>query len=158
MKSSLPVDVFDSLQQILRLFRTCIRQALESVHPELTFNEMRMLMHTGENPGVTQKELVEHSRIDKAQMARTLARLQDHGWLERSPSQNDKRVRCLHLSPAGWEIFAKLRELRARVAQQLLRDCPPDAQAQLLVLLKQACGSAHGNAAALDVTTDEACV
>lgn len=149
MTSSLPVEIFDSLHALLRPFRVRMRKSMEDVHPELTFNEMRILMRTGREPGITQKDLVEHSRIDKAQMARTLARLQEQGWLKRSHSERDKRVRCLHLSAQGEELFARLRNVQERVATELLRDCSSPLQAQLLALLQQAGKSAHRHAGIL---------
>lgn len=143
MTLPLPVNVFDSLHDLLHLYRTRLRKALETVHPELTFNEMRILMRTGLRPGITQKALVEHSQTDKAQMARTLARLQDQGWLSRSPSENDKRVRCLRLSPQGEQVYMQLRDAQEQVAAELLHDCPPATQARLLALLREVHGSAQ---------------
>lgn len=138
MSSPNPVEVFDSLHELLQLFRTRLRGSLEAVHPELTFNEMRVLMRTGREPGITQKDLVEYSHTDKAQMARLLAHLQDKGWVERSASESDKRVRCLHLSRQGQWLFSQLRELQEQIASELLQDFSPSEQRQLLALLQQA--------------------
>ncbi len=146
MNPTLPLDIFDGLHELQHLFRARMRKAMEAVHPELTFNEMRILMGTGHRPGITQKDLVERSHADKAQMARLLAHLETRGWLTRRPGAHDKRVRCLHLSAQGQRLFEHLRGLRERVAAELLRDCPPPAQAQLLALLRQACGSAGAGA------------
>ena len=146
MSPSSPVDVFDTLHELQHLFRARMRKSIEAVHPELTFNEMRILMHAGRQPGITQRDLVEHSHADKAQMARILAHLQDRGWLTRSASESDKRVRCLHLSAQGRQLFTRLRSLQEQVAAELLQDCPPPLQAQLLALLKQARSSAAANA------------
>lgn len=95
-------------------------------------------MHTGRNPGITQKDLIDHSHADKAQMARMLAHLEDRGWLERIASESDKRVRCLHLSGQGRQLFAQLRDLQHQVASELLKDCPQAVQKQMLALLQQA--------------------
>lgn len=143
MTIPLSVDVFDNLHDLLRLYRIRMRKSVEAVHPELTFNEMRILMHAGRRPGITQKDLVEHSQTDKAQMARTLARLQEQGWLSRSPSENDRRVRCLRLSAQGRQLYMQLRSLQEQVATELLRHCPSSTQAQLLALLRQAHDSAQ---------------
>lgn len=142
----LSADIFDALHELLRLFRSRMRKSMESIDPELTFNETRVLMHVGQRPGVTQKDLVERSHTDKAQMARTLAQLQDKGWLERSAGMADKRVRCLHLSAQGRELYARLRGMREALAAELLQDCPAELQTQLLDLLHQARDSArrHG--------------
>lgn len=142
MSSSIAADVFEVLHDLLHLFRARLLQSLEAVQPGLTFNEFRILMHTGRHPGITQKELVEHSHTDKAQMARTLAQLQDQGLLERSASEADKRVRCLQLSAQGQQLFKQLRNQREQIACELLRDFPAAQQVLLHELLLQALGSA----------------
>ncbi|MBL5976885.1 MarR family transcriptional regulator [Comamonas sp. NyZ500] len=143
MSSSIAADVFEVLHDLLHLFRARLLESLEAVQPGLTFNEFRILMHTGRHPGITQKELVEHSHTDKAQMARTLAQLQDKGWLERSASEADKRVRCLQLSARGQQLFDQLRSRREQIATELLSDFPAAQQALLHDLLLQARDSAQ---------------
>lgn len=143
MSSSIAADVFEVLHDLLHLFRARLLRSLEDIQPGLTFNEFRILMHTGRHPGITQKELVEHSHTDKAQMARTLSQLQDKGWLDRSASEADKRVRCLQLSAQGRQLFTQLGSLREQIATELLRDFPADQQTQLRELLKLALHSAR---------------
>lgn len=143
MSSSIAAEVFEVLHDLLHLFRARLLESLEAVQPGLTFNEFRILMHTGRHPGITQKELVEHSHTDKAQMARTLAQLQDKGWLERSASEADKRVRCLLLSAQGQQLFDQLRHRREQIATELLSDFPEAQQGLLHELLLQARDSAQ---------------
>lgn len=143
MSSSLAADVFEVLHDLLHLFRARLLQSLERIQPGLTFNEFRILMHAGRHPGITQKELVEHSHTDKAQMARMLTQLQDKGWLERSASEADKRVRCLQLSAQGLQLFSQLKNQREQIAAELLRDFPVEQQTQLRELLKLALNSAR---------------
>lgn len=137
MNPSLAVEVFDTLHELQHLFRSRMRKSMEAVHPDLTFNEMRVLMRAGRHPGLTQRDLVENSHADKAQMARVLAHLQDRGLLTRSASKADKRVRCLHLSEQGQKVFARMRGLQERVAAELLADCAPSFQGQLLASLRE---------------------
>ena len=143
MSSSFAADVFEVLHDLMHLFRARLLQSLERIQPGLTFNEFRILMHTGRHPGITQKELVEHSHTDKAQMARMLTQLQDKGWLERSASEADKRVRCLQLSAQGQQLFAQLKNQREQIAAELLRDFPANQQKQLRELLTLALNSAR---------------
>ena len=143
MSSSLAADVFEVLHDLMHLFRARLLQSLERIQPGLTFNEFRVLMHAGRHPGITQKELVEHSHTDKAQMARMLTQLQDKGWLERSASEADKRVRCLQLSAQGQQLFAQLKNQREQIAAELLRDFPANQQKQLRELLTLALNSAR---------------
>lgn len=144
MSSSVTTDVFELLHDLMHLFRARLLQSLQALDAELTFNEFRILMHTGRHPGITQKELVEHSHTDKAQMARTLSQLQDKGLLERSASEVDKRVRCLQLSAQGLALFAQLRQQRERIAKDLLSAFPAAEQQQLRALLQYALDSAQG--------------
>lgn len=142
MSLHVSVEIFDALHELLRIFRARMRQNLESVGPDLTFGELRVLMYVGEHPDCAQKALVEHSHADKAQMARLLAQLQDKGWLTRSESIEDRRVRQLRLSTQGQRLFQQLGARRAKLAAELLKDCPAPVQAQLLELLTQARDSA----------------
>ena len=132
---SVSAEIFDVLHELVRTFRSRMRKSLEAVHPELTFNDVRVLMFVGRHPGRSQKELVEHSHTDKAQMARILTQLQEQGWLHRTESTEDRRVRCLHLSDQGQSLYNQLRETRAVLAGQLLAECPLPMQEQLLQLL-----------------------
>ena len=143
MSSYVTTDVFELLHDLMHLFRARLLKSLQELDSELTFNEFRILMHTGRHPGITQKELVEHSHTDKAQMARTLGQLQDKGWLQRSASEADKRVRCLQLSAQGLALFTQLRSKREEIATELLRDFPAPQQKLLHELLQQALVSAQ---------------
>ena len=146
MNAFLPLDVFDAMHELLFLYRSRLRRSMETVHPDLTFNEMRVLMHVGRQPGITQRDLVEHSHADKAQMARLLAQLQERDWLTRNASKEDRRVRCLHLSESGRQLFGRLRNLQEQVADELLQGCEPSLQTRLLPLLQQARDIAQENA------------
>ena len=99
MNASLPADIFEAMHELLHLFRSRMREDMESMEPGLTPNEVRVLMYVGRHPGRTQRDLVDHSHMDKAQLARMLAQLQEQGWLDREPDARDRRVRCLSLSP-----------------------------------------------------------
>ena len=76
-------------------------------------------------------------------MARMLTQLQDKGWLERSASEADKRVRCLQLSAQGQQLFAQLKNQREQIAAELLGDFPANQQKQLRELLTLALNSAR---------------
>jgi DNA-binding MarR family transcriptional regulator len=76
-------------------------------------------------------------------MTRTLTHLEERGWIKRSASENDKRVRCLNLNTRGKRIFTQLRSLQEQVAAEMLQGCPPPLQAQLLAMLQQARNSAR---------------
>lgn len=132
MSEPRPSDVFDALHGLLRSYRAHLVRTLSSVHPELTFNAVRALTFIGHNPGARQKELVQHSGADKAQIARMLSLLQDKGWLERLPNDHDKRSRCLALSAEGQALYQALQSVRHDLAITALQGVDA-AQQQALV-------------------------
>jgi DNA-binding MarR family transcriptional regulator len=121
MTASLPADIFEAMHELLHLFRARMREDLDTLGTELTPNEVRVLMFVGRHPGRTQKDLVDHSHMDKAQ-----------------PDARDRRVRCLRLSAQGQALFDRLRQSRQALAARLLKDWEPAAQQQLMQLLERA--------------------
>lgn len=141
MTTSSSLQIFENLHELLHMFRTRTRSHLEASHPELTLNEARVLLHTARHPGITQKDVIERSHTDKAQMTRILSSLETQGWITRTPSTADKRVRHLHLSPAGKQLVTQLQAVQQQVADELLGDWPEALRMQLLHTLQSA---AHG--------------
>lgn len=157
MNSTLPADLFELMHELLHLYRARMRSAMEGIHAELTFNEVRSLMYVGRHPGRTQSALVEHSHADKAQMARMLAQLEARGWLERRPDPADRRVRRLHLGAPGQALFDQISQARQRIAAELLQDCPAEQQATLQALLLQVRDRAQAVPAAPEAGCEKAC-
>ncbi|WP_159911447.1 MarR family winged helix-turn-helix transcriptional regulator [Pantoea sp. 18069] len=132
MTAKNPADVFDAMHDLMHAYRHRMRAAMQT---ELTPNEMRALLFVGRHPMRTQKDLVEHSGTDKAQIARMLNMLEEKGWLERVPHAQDARSRCLMLSPAGQAVFERMRERRRGITAQMLQDFAPEDQRLLQGLL-----------------------
>lgn len=137
MTSHAPTNVFEAMHDLVHVYRAHMVRTMAIVQPDLTLNEVRALMFVGRHPGATQKELVAHSGADKAQVARMVGLLQDKGWLDSLPNADDKRSRCLRLSPEGVALHQALREARRGVAASLLKSCDAVTQAQLMDLLAQ---------------------
>ena len=141
MTAKTPADVFDAMHDLMHAYRHRMRAAMQT---ELTANEMRALMFVGRHPMRTQKELVQHSGADKAQIARMLGTLEEKGWLERLPHPRDARSRCLTLSPAGQAVFERMRERRRGITVQLLQGLSEDEQLLLQGLLERMLGDLAG--------------
>jgi len=141
--SSTPLKVFETLHQLLHLFRREIRQNLEQSDSDLTFGELRVLAFIGRTPQCTPSTLVEFSRTDKAQIARTISKLHKKGLIERRQCETDRRRQRLSLSPAGDVIFQKLNKDRATIAAKLLQHCDEPLLDDLLKQLQKARSSAE---------------
>lgn len=141
MSTSASCDIFHSLHALLHHFKSRMLEQLALQQPDMSFVEMRLLMLAGQQPGVSQKVLVERSHLDKAQITRTLAALEMQGWLERCTDAQDKRIRCLHLTAQGQALFAEMAAWQQALAQTMFGHWPP----QVLALLQT---SLHGLSAA----------
>lgn len=135
MTSQTPADVFEAMHELMHAYRRRMRAAAHAIQPDLTHNEMRALLFVGRHPMRTQSDLVEHSGADKAQIARMLNLLEERGLLERVPHPQDKRSRCLSLSPTGQAVCDTMRASRRSVTQQMLQGFAPEEQQQLQGLL-----------------------
>ena len=72
---------------------------------------------------------------DHSTVSRQLAKLEDLGLLERSPSPADGRVSLLKPSAAGRRMLAAFAKTRRKLLEELLRDWDTQERAQLLRLL-----------------------
>lgn len=135
MTAQTPADVFEAMHDLMHAYRRRMRTAVHAIQPDLTHNEVRALLFVGRHPMGTQSDLVEHSGADKAQIARMLNMLEERGLLERVPHPQDKRSRCLALSPSGQAVCEAMRTSRRSVTQQMLQGFAPAEQQQLQGLL-----------------------
>lgn len=135
MTAQTPADVFEAMHDLMHAYRRRMRAAVHAIQPDLTHNEVRALLFVGRHPMRTQSDLVEHSGADKAQIARMLNLLEERGLLERVPHPQDKRSRCLALSPAGQAVCETMRTSRRGVTQQMLQGFAQEEEQQLQALL-----------------------
>ncbi len=72
--------------------------------------------------GVTSAELGKFLILDKATLSGTLDRLDEGGWIEKRPDENDKRVSRLFSSKKANELKNELIEIRRKGNEELLKD------------------------------------
>mgnify|MGYP000886971631 CR=1 FL=1 len=124
--------VQDALHNLSMAYRRQMRAALHAQSLQLTPNELKVLLFVGYTPLCMHKDVVTHTGADKAQVARMLQQMEAAQWLERVPHPQDKRSRCLRLSPQGETAFLTLRAHRRSLGTQML-DGIPEAQQHLLL-------------------------
>ncbi len=81
----------------------------------LKIAEFSILMLVARNPEVNQKQLGAELMISAPNMAVTLDRMVEQGWVERVRSTADRRAQHIHLTPAG----AQLAERASRIARTM---------------------------------------
>lgn len=132
----LPSAVQDALHNLSMAYRRQMRAALHVQSLQLTPNELKVLLFVGYTPLCMHKDVVTHTGADKAQVARTLQQMEAAQWLERVPHPQDKRSRCLRLSPQGEAAFLSLRAHRRSLGTHMLDGIPEDQQQLLLNMLR----------------------
>lgn len=129
-------DLLDALHDVLHAYRARMRAAALQLGCPLNPGALRVLLYVGRHPQCTHKDLVGHTRADKALVARTLNELEESGWIARLPHAQDRRSRALQLTARGQALFDELLACRAAVGRQMLHGCSPAQQHSLLVQLR----------------------
>ncbi len=81
------------------------------------------LVHLSERgDGLCQKELALAVGIDDSTLVRLIDLLAEHGLVERRVSARDRRLKLLHLTPAGRAAVADIRIKLAHIEDWLLED------------------------------------
>jgi len=72
------------------------------------FNTLLLLKHLGRNAGLSQNEICHHLIVSPSNITRLIDRLIADGFVERSSSKEDRRVKIIRISPEGSAILDKL--------------------------------------------------
>ena len=102
---------------------------------DLKVVEFSILMLVAANPQVNQKRLGEALDISAPNMAVTLDRLVERGWVERVRSTKDRRAMHIHLTTSGVDLVARAEKIAATMENPALRALSVAEKALLIELL-----------------------
>jgi len=86
---------------------------------------------------LTQIRLAERSMLDKTTMVVTLDELERKGLVIRRPSQEDRRVKLVAVTPEGKDVVGRGQEIVERMQRELLDTVPEDSRDAFVVALEQ---------------------
>ncbi|MGL4637645.1 MAG: MarR family winged helix-turn-helix transcriptional regulator [Beijerinckiaceae bacterium] len=95
----------------------------------------RVLHFVNRHPGLTIAALLDILQITKQSLARVLKDLIENGHVEQRAGVEDRRQRCLYLTPAGAALAGELAEKQGRRIQTALANAPPDARQTIRAFL-----------------------
>ena len=104
---------------------------------DLTSVQYAALVAIRTNPGVDATRLSSLIAFDRSTLGDVLERLEAKGWVVRSPSPSDKRVKLLALTPEGHQVLREVEAAVERVQERLLAPLAPEQRATLVRLLAQ---------------------
>lgn len=87
----------------------------------MTVTQYSLLSHLERLDGVTIGALAERMIMDPTTLTRNLRPLERKGFVASRPDREDKRSRCLHLTPAGLRAHEAARPAWARAQRQVER-------------------------------------
>jgi DNA-binding MarR family transcriptional regulator len=94
-----------------------------------------LMVLVASNPEVNQKQLGEALDVSAPNMAITIDRLVERGWVERVRSTQDRRAMIIHLTPAGRELVRRAQKIAATMEESTLAVLSPAERALLVELL-----------------------
>ncbi len=74
----------------------------------LVLREWRVMAMLARHEPLSASELVARSPLDKASVSRAIASLEQRGLVSVAPSTEDARVKMLHLTDAGWNLYGRI--------------------------------------------------
>ena len=80
---------------------------------DLKIVEFSILMLVAQNPQVNQKQLGQALDISAPNMAVTLDRMVERGWVERVRSMKDRRAQHIHLTAEGTQLVQRAERIAA---------------------------------------------
>jgi DNA-binding MarR family transcriptional regulator len=91
---------------------------------------------------VRQTDLAARLMLDKTSMARTIGRLEDHGYVRRAQDEHDARAYTISLTPRARNIRDKVFPVLKNWTAALLRGFTPAEQEQFIAFLIKAAKNA----------------
>lgn len=102
--------------------------------------DYRVLQALSENAPLSQVAIGSIARLDRRDVAVTLAALEEDALIERSPDPDDARRNVVEMTPAGRARLAQLDAIVASVQEEVLAPLDDDARGHLLAALRLIAG------------------
>ena len=102
---------------------------------DLKVVEFTIGMLVASNTEVNQKQLCQALDVSAPNMAVTLDRMAERGWIERVRGTHDRRNQIIHLTAAGRELIQRAEKISATMEQGVLRALSAAERAMLIELM-----------------------
>lgn len=109
----------------------------------ITASQLAAFLAVHIQPGLQQRELAATLNWDEATVGGMVRRLEAQGWLERRSSPRSRRGRAIYMTPAGHELYNRIKPSVIQVQKNLLKALAPQERKQLLYLLSKMMGETN---------------
>lgn len=109
--------------ELFRLIGSIARKATREVNQEvkpykLDNNLFLYLLRIMENPGITQRELIEIVQVDKTTMSKALKKLIEQGYIKKEVNRENKNFKKLLPNEKAYEIKQQLIKIEENYVKQ----------------------------------------
>jgi len=104
---------------------------------DLRVTEFSILMLVAANGAVNQKQLGQALDISPPNMAVTIDRMVEHGWVERVRGTHDRRAQHIHLTPRGRQLAEQSHAISLTMEEPALTALSRAERALLIELLRK---------------------
>ena len=126
--------LFHEIHQKSRLSVKEVNEALKEF--DLYSTQWSILFCIKQFGCMTQKEIWQYLNVEAPTVTRTVARLEESGWVERREGV-DKRERIVYLTERAEEAVPQITKRILEVEEKLVSSLTENEQAQLIELLKK---------------------
>ena len=128
-------DVLELVHAVMHDYRSLQYRILRDGPHDITHMDAKVLGFFARRPGATQRDLVEHSGRDKAQLARLIKGLREQGLLAAEADPDDRRNQRLSLTAAGEDVQKTLKQQARRLSAKAVTGLDVDERTRLQSLL-----------------------
>jgi DNA-binding MarR family transcriptional regulator len=125
-------------------FRTMNQELIgrlaERGHPQIRYPHGAVFEYL-DDAGTRVSVLADRAQMTKQAMAQLVARLEEHGYVERVPDPSDRRAKLVRTTARGRSVFAIVRDFIAEVDVRLSERLAPAKLKRLRALLEELDGA-----------------
>jgi len=99
--------------------------------------QVRTLHFLSYNNGITQAELTDYLKLDKSSVTSQLNNLEKNGYINRTISSKDARIRTIHITDQTKEIFDSLMNVFSSWTEILLNNFSEKEKTDIFILLNK---------------------
>lgn len=123
-------------RRIRKIDRDVQRFVAHALHnTSLSLSDYEMIQTVHHRPGITQGELCRRYSQDKSTVARRAAKLEQEGYIQRLPSEEDRRSKHLYVTEKGRALRDRKVEAEAFYFSWLTEELSEEELAALIPLL-----------------------
>ncbi|QAY67938.1 MarR family winged helix-turn-helix transcriptional regulator [Paenibacillus protaetiae] len=102
-----------------------------------TGGQHSFLINVIRRPGITQEQLTQELKFDKATTARSIKQLELSGYIERKPDPDDRRSHLLYPTDKAVQFWPELQAILNRNNQLIARHLTKEEENRLIGLLQK---------------------